>query len=81
MIRFPKPGPALRPCPLCGGEALVTRIEGGFAHLDATIRCRCCHLTLDWSTDFFVGESADGQSVAVKQGLNPFEAWNRRAKT
>lgn len=69
----------LKPCPLCGASAEVLLLETGPATLNATIRCTRCGLTLKWETEIFAGHTARGDFVAYKYGLDPFEAWNRRA--
>ena len=68
----------LKPCPLCGGEAEVARLTQGPEECSAVIRCTCCGLTLDWSTEIKVGVSRTGKRTAVKASLDPIEAWNRR---
>jgi Lar family restriction alleviation protein len=69
----------LKPCPLCGGEAEVARLTQGPDRLDAVIRCTDCGLTLEWETDIKVGISRSGKRTMAKAGLDPIEAWNRRA--
>lgn len=69
----------LKPCPLCGGEAEVARLTQSPEELTAVIRCTDCGLTLEWETEIKVGVSrATGTKTAVKAGLDPIEAWNRR---
>lgn len=68
----------LEACPLCGGEAEIVALAQGPEHLDATIRCTDCGLTLVWKTEFSVSVSRSGKRVAEKIGPDPIEAWNRR---
>ena len=68
----------LKPCPLCGGEAEVARLTQGHDHLDAVIKCTDCGLTLEWENEIKVSISRSGKRTAVKAGLDPIEAWNRR---
>lgn len=68
----------LKPCPLCGGEAEVASLTQGPEELTAVIKCTNCGLTLDWQTEIKVGVSRSGKRTAVKAGLDPIEAWNRR---
>ena len=71
----------LKPCPLCGGKAQALNVDFGHAMFNATISCQTCGLTLRWNTEFMVcnhmGMDMEG-GVAVKHGLDPIEAWNRR---
>jgi PHP family Zn ribbon phosphoesterase len=41
--------------------------------------CADCALTLEWETDIKEGISRRGKKSEVKMGLDPIEAWNRRA--
>lgn len=68
----------LKPCPLCGGEAEVARLTQGPEELTAVIKCTDCGLTLEWETKIKKSVSRSGKHV-MEVGLNPIEAWNRRA--
>lgn len=68
----------LEACPLCGGEAEIVALAQGPEHLDATIRCTDCGLTLVWKTEYAASVSRSGKRVVEKIGLDPIEAWNRR---
>ena len=70
----------LEPCPLCGAPARATLLETGCATLNATIECSHCGLTLEWETQFATYRTPEGGLVVTKISLDPFEAWNRRAK-
>jgi hypothetical protein len=69
----------LEPCPLCDGEAEVAQLRQGPEELAAVIKCTVCGLTLAWETEIKVGVSRSGKRTAAKAGLDPIEAWNRRA--
>ena len=69
----------LLPCPLCGGEAEVARLTQAPDELSAVIKCTDCGLTLEWETEIKVGISRSGKRTRQKVGLDPIEAWNRRA--
>jgi hypothetical protein len=66
-------------CPLCDGEAQVAQLVQGPEELCAVIKCTECGLTLSWETEIKVGVSRSGKRTAEKAGLDPIEAWNRRA--
>lgn len=69
----------LAPCPLCGGEAEVARLQQNAEQLSAVIKCRDCGLTLEWDTEYETQYSRQsGTLVRRKLGLDPIEAWNRR---
>lgn len=69
----------LEPCPLCAGEAQVAQLVQGPEELRAVIKCTECGLTLTWETEIKVGISRTGKRTVAKAGLDPIEAWNRRA--
>lgn len=69
----------LEDCPLCGGEAMVASLTQGPEILNAVIKCTGCGLTLEWETEIKVGISRSGKRTTVKAGLDPIEAWNKRA--
>ncbi len=69
----------LKPCPLCGGNARPYIISIGKARFDATIMCDACGLSLQWKTQYIVHESRTGEKIERKHGLDPVEAWTRRA--
>ena len=60
----------LEACPCCGGEAEIVALAQGPEHLDATIKCTDCGLTLVWKTEFSVSVSRSGKNVAVKGFMN-----------
>lgn len=68
----------LKPCPMCGGEPVVQSLVWGNEMRQARIKCRNCGLSLEWATNIRVGISLSGKRTALKEGLDPFEAWNRR---
>lgn len=73
----------LKPCPLCGGKARVEWLREGREVMDAVISCVSCGLRLEWYTDFVTARPFDTYregAIIIKRGLDPFEAWNRRAK-
>jgi len=69
----------LGPCPLCGGEAELSRLTQGAEHQSGVIKCTVCGLTLEWETPFVVGISRSGKRTVEKTGPDLVEAWNRRA--
>lgn len=70
----------LKPCPLCGGTADMPVIKTGYMMFEAKIRCNLCGLELNWRTEYCEGVSLDGKRTAIQTSLDPFEAWNRRAR-
>ena len=70
----------LKHCPLCGGEAVLEYLSQSNEHCNATIRCQSCGLTLEWATEYKVGINPNGSRVPLRVGLDPIEAWNRRAE-
>lgn len=56
--------PLLKPCPFCGGRAVIQKFDyGGFLRNDeCRIVCTCCRLTMDYGAD---------KAVAIRY-------WNRR---
>lgn len=68
----------LEACPLCGGEAEIVALAQGPEHLDATIKCTDCGLTLVWKTEFAASVSRSGKKVVEQIGPDPIQAWNRR---
>lgn len=69
----------LLPCPCCGGEPEVARLTQGPEELTAVIKCTGCGLTLEWETEIVAAVSRSGKRISKKTGLDPIEAWNRRA--
>lgn len=75
----------LKPCPLCGGEAMATEIcvfHGD--SLRTRIECVVCGLRLDWTQEFVVHERKKllGETIGLDRfstTLTAEEAWNRRA--
>ena len=69
----------LAPCPLCGGEAEVVRLQQNAEQLSAVIKCSDCGLSLEWDTEYDITYSrTTGHQRRIKLGLDPIEAWNRR---
>lgn len=69
----------LAPCPLCGGEAEVVRLQQNAEQLSAVIKCSDCGLTLELETEYTETYSrATGERKRIKTSLDPIEAWNRR---
>ena len=69
----------LEPCPMCGGDPVVETLVQNPEKLYAVIKCSCCGLTLEWDTEIKVGISRSGVRLPVQAGMDPMEAWNRRA--
>ena len=69
----------LKPCPLCGGKAIIDRLEHGRMLYKATIKCQLCGLTLDWETEYARYVCVTGDEFIVRTSITPKEAWNRRA--
>lgn len=73
----------LKPCPLCGHEARITRATFMDVSEATTIVCYGCGLQLDWEQHFAVQRVADfvsGKKRSVRMPLNEsaIEVWNRR---
>lgn len=75
----------LKPCPFCGGEARLRRVNPGYNTSPTTIRdvwevsCdnNCCK-TQRYESKIY--QSPDGEVVIEKNGAkNAAYAWNRRA--
>ena len=70
----------LKPCPLCGGKAMVEELRMGRCQNDATIVCLTCGLRLEWSQQFVIARNLDGKETVVAITISPEDAWNRRTE-
>ena len=57
----------LKPCPFCGGEAILRQCQNGF-NIWYRVRCKDCGIAQD-----SIGNGYYSESQAI-------EAWNRRVK-
>lgn len=68
----------LKPCPMCGEEAVVETLHQDADTLTATIKCTGCGLSLTWDQERHERISRSGRRTVELAGIGPIEAWNRR---
>ena len=74
----------LKPCPFCGGKAIVTEMTAsGGDYFRTKIECSICGVSLDWEQEFLTYKNKNViggvmSLVRIPINISPFEAWNRR---